>query len=241
MTMKSADPTTRGDEHVDWHTTWPGRVEPPIDHAWSYQLMCKLSQQAHRWFFKRELPVEPQQVIDVLNKADVSFVLMGKYGLIGWMADARSTLDVDVLVHKDHYHKAIEAIAAAFPELRVVDTPAMTRFVHPELDRAVLDLMKPTHPLLEEVFKQTLTVDSSHRIPQLEAALACKFAAMVCSRREMITQQRHAVDFAMIVDRNKDQLHREKLRTLGDLVYPDGGKEMLGYVDDAIAGRQLIL
>jgi hypothetical protein len=204
---------------------------------WSAQL-----RESWRRMWKPEAQrVEPHDVITVLNAAGVDFVLMGAHAMGGWFEEPRATKDVDVLIKKGHHRRAIKAIQAAFPGLEMRDSPVVTRFADPTLNQIVIDLMKPMHELHVAVFKQTIAVGETHRIPQLEMALACKFAAMVSPYRETRRKQQDAVDFATIVERNKERIDREELRRLGDLVYPDGGKEMLGYVDDAIAGRQLIL
>lgn len=48
-----------------------------------------------------------------------------------------------------------------------------------------------------------------------------------------------ASDFIQIVKRNRDRIDRDRLRSLGDAVYENGGGELLKMVDDVIAGRRL--
>ena len=50
-------------------------------------------------------PIPPLEVIAILNQQSLSFMLMGAYGLSGWIDDARATEDVDVLVATRHPRK----------------------------------------------------------------------------------------------------------------------------------------
>ena len=75
---------------------------------------------------------------------------------------------------------------------------------------------------------------TGHRIPTIEAACASKFAALVSPYREWERKQQDAVDFRSIMLPNIDRIDRLVLKELGDLVYPDGGKELLEYLQLAI-------
>jgi hypothetical protein len=44
-----------------------------------------------------------------------------------------------------------------------------------------------------------------------------------------------------VIERNKNELKREKLREYGELVYDGGGDELVKLVDDVLAGRMLVL
>src|SRR5437868_6911560 len=76
-----------------------------------FQLECQLE--------KRFL--SPLDVIRVLNREKISFVLAGAYGLSGWRTQARATEDVDVIVALKHVKKAAKALVKEFPHLEVDD------------------------------------------------------------------------------------------------------------------------
>lgn len=182
--------------------------------------------------------VDARDVIEALNQAGVHFVLMGAHGIGGWMHQARATRDVDVVVRKADHRKAVKLIGQRFPELVVDDQAVVTRFIDPSSQEAVIDLMRPVN-LFEHVFGNSVKVDAGHHVPTLEMAIASKFSALVSRNRPEEKLHLDASDFIQIVKRNRDRIDRDRLRSLGDAVYANGGGELLKMVDDVIAGRRL--
>lgn len=214
------------------------RLHPPRDpHLEAMRVSSFLTQTFRRMYQKQAAMITPEEVISVLNKAKVKFVLMGAHAVGGWMADARSTQDVDVLVQKSHHRKAVQAIDRHFPTLKKQDLPVVTRFIDPATEKVVLDLMKPMDAIYRSVFKNTLQVAGSHVIPNLEMALVTKFAAMISPNRERRKKLLDGADFMGIVEHSWKQIDRKKLWTLGEIVYKGGGEEILKLTDDAKAGR----
>src|SRR5438094_5323896 len=84
--------------------------------------------------------IGPAEVARVLNSAKVKYVLVGAHAANGYLGRPRNTLDVDVVVQFPK--KASDAIAKAFPQLKMIDTPVVIRFKTPEGDEAI-DVMKP--------------------------------------------------------------------------------------------------
>jgi hypothetical protein len=183
--------------------------------------------------------IAPEEVIAVLKQAGIQFVLMGTHGIGGWRSEPRATQDVGILVPKRHHRKARAVIHRAYPDLDVQDGPAVTRFVDPATRREVIDLMKPAQPVYQMVFRQTIPVGDSHRVPNLEMALVAKFAAMVSPNRTTSKKYVDAGDFIDMVQHNSAAINRVKLRRLGDKVYPGGGEEVVRMMEDAKAGRHL--
>ncbi len=181
----------------------------------------------------------PTEVIAVLNEAGVRFILMGNYGITGWRGEERATQDVDVLVRQRDHRKAVRAIHAAFPSLQEVDSTVVTRFLDPATGTPLIDLMKPNQPLFKVAFRQTVLVEESYRIPNLELALACKFAAMVSPYRADEKKFLDAGDFTSIVKKNLSAIRLTRLRQLGERVYRGGGKEITQLVEDIQAGRRI--
>jgi len=71
--------------------------------------------------------IPPIDVIRVLNKARISFVLAGAYGLAGWRHESRATEDVDVVVALRQVKKAVRVLIDAFPELEEFELPFVVR------------------------------------------------------------------------------------------------------------------
>jgi hypothetical protein len=198
--------------------------------------------------FQMELQMEkrflsPLDVIRVLNREKISFVLVGAYGLSGWMTQARATEDVDVIVALKQVKKATRLLQIDFPFLEADDQEVVVRLRDKESKDVLIDLMKPTQPLLRAIFKNAEKVElkkQTYRIPTVEMALVLKFAPMISLARVDKKKLIDAHDFMDIVERNPE-LDEEMLHTLGELVYPGGGKEVIEMVRKIRAGEKLRL
>ena len=187
--------------------------------------------------------MEPKQLIDVINAAGIKrWVLMGLYGYVGYLAMPRATQDVDILVGENELEKTIAAIVARWPALQTDRQAVVVRFRDPgeiaitgEM-KQVIDIMLPSNDCYRAILSKYHRIDEAtgHRIPIIEAACASKFAALVSPYREFEKKQQDAVDLRSIMSPNKDTLDKLLLKQLGDLVYPDGGKELLEFLDLAI-------
>jgi hypothetical protein len=182
-------------------------------------------------------------VIRILNRAKVNFVLVGAHGLASWRGKPRATEDVDVIVAVKHLKKATEALLTAFPHLEAVDLPVVIRLRERDSKDVAIDVMKPVQPPHRDVLKHThsLTVDGEPcRIPSLEMAVIMKFAPMISLYRADEAKYLDAHDFITMVKANED-INLAKLAELGDLVYPGGGAEVVELVRKARAGEKLPL
>jgi hypothetical protein len=148
---------------------------------------------------------------------------------------------VDILVRARDLRKATRAVRASFPGLRMEDFAVVPRFFDPATGKALIDLMKPTEPLFKVAFRQAVLVEGRYRIPNLELALACKFAAMISPNRPEEKKHLDAADFISMVKHNRDSIRLARVRRLGERVYPGGGAEVVRLVEDAKAGRRLEL
>ncbi len=190
-----------------------------------------------------ETAIFPFDVINLLNKAGISFVLTGCHAIGGWMADPRTTLDVDLVVAVKHLKKATRILLEAYPHLEPVDLPVVIRLRDRETQNVVIDLMKPVQSLYRETFKHTHTVTAegqTYRIPSLEMALAMKFAAMLSPNRAEEDRLQDAHDFISMVKKNAE-IDTNRLADLGELVYGGGGAELAEMVRKVRAGEKLIL
>ena len=182
-------------------------------------------------------------VIGVLNNSKIRFVLAGAYGLAGWRKESRATEDVGVIVAKQHSKKATKALTEAFPNLVARDLPVVIRFSDRESDDVIIDVMKPIQQPYCEVFNNTINVvegKTKYRIPTLEMALAMKFSAMTSLYRADEDKFQDAHDFILMVKANID-IDDARLKEIGSLMYPDGGKDLLDMVNKVRRGEKLFL
>jgi hypothetical protein len=193
--------------------------------------------------FWRANMISPLDVFDVLNKAEIPFVLIGAYGLSGWLKQARATEDVDVVVASRHVKKAARELAKAFPELEVEDEEVVVRFREKDSRIVVIDVVKPTQPHLRVIFKNTTEAgsgDRRYRVPNLEMALVLKFAPMVSPNRPDEKKHQDAHDFIVMVKQNP-AINEEQLQSLAELVYPGGGQEIREMIRKVRSGETLQL
>jgi hypothetical protein len=210
---------------------------PPDVHALSLFKSSKLSGLYVANF------IQPQDVIRVLIAAKVSFTLVGAHGLGGWTGKPRATEDVDVVVAQRHVKKAVAALTGAFPNLDVDDQPAVVRLRNRETRVVAIDVMKPNQSVIHAALKNTHSVQSgrlTYKVPSLEMALALKFAPMVSLNRADDDKHVDAADFIRVVRHNLE-IDLDQLATLGELVYPGGGKEIVELVRRVRADEPLIL
>lgn len=215
----------------------------PIGHASGIGTSIAIIRSYRKDHRRASQNVEPQEVIDVLKAAGIRrWVLMGLYGYVGYLAEPRATQDVDILVGEDEMESVIEAICQRWPQLIVDKQEVVIRFRDPgevaitgEI-KHVIDAMLPSNLCYAAILDQYHRIDEStgHRIPIIEAACASKFAALVSPHREWDKKQQDAVDLRSIMSPNHATLDRDLLKQLGDLVYPDGGTELLEFLDLAI-------
>jgi hypothetical protein len=216
----------------------PVRNAPAVaEHRRALRISSDLTQTYRRMYKPMAAYVKPEKLIHILNKAKVKFVLMGAHGISGWRYEPRATQDVDVLIRKSHHAKAMKAVKKAFPNLTVQDLPAVTRFLDPLDGKPVIDLMKPEEDLYQEVFKNPVKVGKTHYVPNLEIAIACKYAAMISPHRNAEKKLSDAADFTSMAAHNYDDISQDILVSLGEMAKNGGGPEILKWVEDAKAGR----
>lgn len=220
-----------------------GSPTRPVGHASGIATSRSISRSYRKSHRPGSQFVEPQQVIDAIVEAGVTrWVLMGLYGYVGYLADPRATQDVDILVADEEMETAIAAIQARWPALMVDRQEVVTRFRDPgeiaitgEM-KQVIDLMRPNDDCYYAILNDYHLIDAAtgNRIPTIEAASASKFAALISPNRQFIKKQQDAVDLRSILAPNQDTIDRDRLHTLGELVYPGGGNELLEFLQLAI-------
>jgi hypothetical protein len=194
-----------------------------------------------QWFRKDREPhvlkVTPENVVAALNKHGIKPVLMGTHGLNVYRDEARATQDVDVLVTKRNVRKAARVLEEEFPYLEVFENASVVRFLDPVTQKVVLDVMKPSSQAIQIVFRHTVAIGDSHRIPDLEMAMASKLAAMCGANRRLDKRMLDRADFTNMALTNRAILNLDKLKRLAAKVHPKGGAMIEQLIADIDAGR----
>src|SRR5438876_619511 len=166
-----------------------------------------ISSEVTSWFRQERQPqvlhVTPERVLATLRRAGVNCVVMGTHAVNTYRDEARATQDVDVLVTKKDVRRSVRALEEQFPYLEVIDLPPVTRFLDPVSQKVVIDVIKPTSRAMQVVFRHTIPIGKSHRIPTLEMALASKFVAMIAPNRREDKRMIDLGDFINVVMNNR--------------------------------------
>jgi hypothetical protein len=178
------------------------------------------------------------EVVKPLLDAGEEFVLVGGHAVNAWTGEARATVDVDIVAR--HPDKARDLLSKAFPQLTVEEHPVVIRLKDAKLE--AIDIIRPkSSPLFERVLNLTRPISLGGveiLVPEQEAMLALKFAAMIMPSRRLEDRYIDARDFLLIA-KSIVTPDVKKLAELGELVYVGGGSGLLKLVEDARAGRRL--
>src|SRR5260370_11787914 len=145
--------------------------------------------------------IKPLDVISVLNAGKINFMLVGLYGMGGWIHKPRATQDVDVLVPSRDYSKAVNRLVNAFPQLELDHLPIGACLREPKLRRPVIDVKRPDGKLYRHALKHSRMVRFSgqkFRIPLLEMALAMRFAVLASPNQPWADKYQAAHDFLLM-------------------------------------------
>lgn len=190
--------------------------------------------------------VSLNKILHALKSSNIPFVLTGAYGISSWTGRPRATKDVDILVKAGrNYVRAVRAIEKLYPKLEARRFAGITAFYVPGETESVIDVAYPHRPDNEETLRTAIWVrkgSQEYRIPQLEAALANKYGAMLSLRRDPVKRAQDTVDFATMVkhslDKGRKPIDLRKLAALGEKVWPGGGgAEILRLVAQVKAGE----
>jgi hypothetical protein len=179
--------------------------------------------------------------VATLRRAGINCVLMGTHAINTYRDEARATQDVDVLVTKKDVRKAVRVLEEKFPYLEVIELSSVTRFLNSVSQKVVIDVMKPNSRAMQVVFRHTIAIGKSHRIPTLEMALVSKFIAMTAPNRRRDKRAVDFGDFMNVVMNNRQTLDLEKLKKLAEAVRYGAGTNILQLIDDIEKGREIQL
>jgi hypothetical protein len=145
-------------------------------------------------------------------------------------------------VTKRDVRKAVRALDEAFPYLEVVENAVVARFLDPVSQKVVLaTMMKPTSRATHAVFRNSVAIGDTHRLPTLEMAVVSKYVAFTAPMRRQAKKYVDLGDFVNIVEGNRAALDLKKLKRLGDIAQPGGGTRILELIEDIDAGRTINL
>jgi hypothetical protein len=212
------------------------KLNPVKEHLQAMHTSSELT----RWFRREREPamvrVTPENVIAALNRVKINPVLMGTYGLGGYRSEPRATQDVDVLVKE--IRNAVRILVTEFPNLELCEDSTAIHLLSPANGKPLIDVMKPTAKM-RLVFRHTIRIGKTHRIPELEMGLVCKFIAMRAPNRRFTRGLLNLCDFIDIFEHNRTVVDLAKLEYLAENSQRGGGDRILRIGAEIDAGRGL--
>jgi Nucleotidyl transferase AbiEii toxin, Type IV TA system len=225
-----------------------------LDHDDAIQEVFFLQRRYHSQWRRgmASLPVDLTLILQTLTEKRIPFVLTGAHGISGWTGRPRGTEDVDILVKAGRNHaRAVKALRELYPQLEVRDLTGVMAFFVPGEKSSVIDVTYPHRADIEETLANPTWTENKelglrYRVPSLEAALANKYGAMLTPTRDSRKRRQDILDFEWMVahslDEGQQQIDLEKVGTLGEKVWPGGGREeILRMVELAKAGLPIHL
>ncbi len=188
-------------------------------------------------------PILPVDVIRVLNRERIPLVLVGDYGIAGWLKKARATEEVHIVVPARRLKSAVAVLLQAFPRLEAVRAPLVTHLRKRSNQAVAIEVIRPVMQPYRDVFKHRRlirTESERYAVPSLEMALVMKFEFMYSIYRRLVDRLQDAHDFVRMVLANPD-VKRRKIVEIGRLIYPKAGKDILKTIDRARAGNLPVL
>lgn len=189
-----------------------------------------------------ESPVNVYEIVRTLTQKKIPFVLTGTHGIGAWTGRPRNTYDVDILVKGGkNLTRAVNSVKALYPSLQTRVVHGVHAFFLPGDTQSVIDVTYPHRQDLQETLANPMWAENKeenvrYRVPRLEEALANKYGAMLTLSRQLKKRMQDTVDFYWMVthsmDEGREPIDLERLKVLGDMVWPGGGgAEIIRLVD----------
>jgi hypothetical protein len=175
--------------------------------------------------------IGPLNVVHVLNRHRIAFVLVGLHGICGWMDEPRAHADVDVIVARRDFKYATGVLEGAFRNIQASTDGVLARLRDKHAGNALVDVFR-SNGWYGEVFRDPHYVVMSKerfRIPSLEMALAMRFREVIDSSRPQADRYLNAHDFVLTVKVNSS-INLARLTALCNLAWRNGGWRALRMV-----------
>jgi hypothetical protein len=195
--------------------------------------------------YQQKHSVSPRDVMRVLNRAAIPFVLLGPQAIGGWMREPRANQTVDVLVADRHRGRASRLLATLHPRFAIHEQNGCTTLMLRKSHSPRLRVFSPAAPFFLRIFRESRVIEidygrkrGRYRIPSLEMALAMAFAVMADEAQPQDEQFYNAHDFICMATRN-EEFDEGKLQELGEVAFAGGGRELVEDVRRVHGGGRL--
>ncbi|MFO0969021.1 MAG: hypothetical protein U0793_26000 [Gemmataceae bacterium] len=214
---------------------WP--EEPVVyrepDHWRAIRTSGWLTGLFRRQFEKKTLNATPERILNVLKSSRIRCVLIGVVGMAGWRSQPRASGDVDILVARSNFSKAVSRLRGEFRLLRVTRDKGKATFDWRGRFGwdSIIDVFKPSDRLLREAYSDPIVLPNGVRIARLEVALATKYRNATNATREWGDKYQDAADLGDSFRQSEPYVDMGILRKLADVVRPNGGLRLVRFLN----------
>ena len=184
--------------------------------------------------------IPPLDIIRILNKAKIRFVLLGIHGLVGWLGEPRQAQSVELVVPARSHQKAITTLSTHFANL--VPGKDESLLLDLKTQKPLIIVRRAGPLLLRKALQHTHEVKAgshTYLIPSLEMAIAMK-APVISMIGADPDKYMDGHDFMFMVKTNPE-IDLEKLAELSEQICLGGGRIILEKVRQVRAGEKLQL
>ena len=182
--------------------------------------------------------IAPREVIRRLASVAPNTVLVGTYGLVGWIEKPRATTTVEVLVALGLHRKATTTLRRAFPRLVEERQEMSTDLRDPNTQWVAIRIMKPLEPRYRQTLRRIYAFrwkGLGFRVPAVEMALVLTYMPMMVLPGHAPEKYLNAHDFMRVALVNRD-IEVKKLVAIAGAVCPDHTDDLLAKVTAVQAG-----
>lgn len=215
------------------------RVARLTDHRTAFDRSCRILRGLYGLAWKGVPVTDPRKVICVLHEANVRFVVIGNYGLVGFRDEPQATQPIEILVAKGDKNQAKNALHQAFPRLKTANEDIGIAFLDSAIDFEVIRLVEGRGRLYSLVFRNSIRADETLRVPTLEMTLVLSFFKMRSKDRDLASRYYGAADFVNVADTQKDVIDEPKVRRIANGIKPGIGTKIVAAIRDVRTGKEL--
>ncbi len=187
--------------------------------------------------------INPLEIIELFEKLNLQYVLVGGHMLAYYTDNPRATVDVDFIIAKKDFNEAVNLINNDYPNLILNDKNHHITFDDRNdnsKNAERIDLIKDEFPLFKMVLKTIQNTKEDIKIPVLEAAIVLKFAACISPNRSVEDKLVDQADLIQLIKSEKN-LNQKILSNLSESIYTGGSKELMQVIDDVLNNKEVNL
>lgn len=165
-------------------------------------------------------------VAEALAEAEAAYVIVGGFAVGALAAHPRATVDIDMIIQREHAPRFMDALAARVGPLEVDHYRSLERIKRPAIDLIISDPTALRRAALDPALSQHVALGAvGLRLPVPELAVVLKYASAVSRSRSAEDADQDLTDLRRLLKAHED-LDEVLLRRLTDTLHTRSPKEL---------------